>query len=117
MFQTLSADALDVWRNCEQHNNPDDAPSLSSGLFTVALGLPLFVFLIRTSQPIFTPTVIIDVTSSDLYSWRNYERHIPAMLQNGHSVLIYAGEEDFLCNWLGNKVGIEVVKWHHRGEH
>jgi len=43
--------------------------------------------------------------------WRNYERHIPAMLQNGHSVLIYAGEEDFLCNWLGNKAWTEKMVW------
>lgn len=31
----------------------------------------------------------------------NYADGIPALLQDGVKVLIYAGEYDLICNWLG----------------
>merc|ERR1719502_2088035 len=42
---------------------------------------------------------------------RNYEKHIPSMLENGHSVLIYAGDMDYICNWKGNKAWTKAMKW------
>ena len=42
---------------------------------------------------------------------QNYEKHITAMLHNGHSVLIYAGEMDYICNWKGNKAWTKAMKW------
>ena len=32
---------------------------------------------------------------------RNLEVGIPALLEKGIRMLVYAGEEDFICNWLG----------------
>ncbi|XLR58508.1 hypothetical protein HN51_012881 [Arachis hypogaea] len=37
-----------------------------------------------------------------LQDWmRNIEVGIPALLEDGIQVLVYAGEEDLICNWLG----------------
>ena len=43
---------------------------------------------------------------------KNYERHIPTMLKNGHTALIYAGDADYMCNWLGNQKWTQAMKWH-----
>lgn len=46
--------------------------------------------------------------SSDVYyamvnDWmQNFDVGIPALLESGVDVLIYAGEYDLICNWLGN---------------
>lgn len=32
---------------------------------------------------------------------RNYGASIPPLLQDGVKLLIYAGEYDLLCNWIG----------------
>ena len=32
---------------------------------------------------------------------RNLEVGIPALLEDGINVLVYAGEYDLICNWLG----------------
>ena len=45
--------------------------------------------------------------SSDVYDamqtdWmKNLEVGIPALLEDGIKVLVYAGEYDLICNWLG----------------
>lgn len=37
-----------------------------------------------------------------LMDWmRNFEVGIPSLLEDGIKVLIYAGEYDLICNWLG----------------
>ena len=37
---------------------------------------------------------------------RNFEVGIPALLEDGIKVLIYAGEYDLICNWLGETLHI-----------
>ncbi|KAF2300642.1 hypothetical protein GH714_014882 [Hevea brasiliensis] len=55
--------------------------------------------------------------SSDVYDamvldWmRNLEVGIPAVLEDGIRVLIYAGEEDLICNWLGNSRWVHAMEW------
>ena len=44
-------------------------------------------------------SVVYDAMTRD---WmRNLAVGIPALLEDGIKVLIYAGEEDLICNWLG----------------
>ena len=41
----------------------------------------------------------------------NLAVHIPEMLSRGLEVLVYAGEEDFICNWLGNYWWTQALEW------
>ncbi|KAJ8144593.1 hypothetical protein OY671_002299, partial [Metschnikowia pulcherrima] len=33
------------------------------------------------------------------------------MLESGLPVLIYAGDKDFICNWLGNQAWVDRLPW------
>lgn len=47
-----------------------------------------------------------------LTDWmRNLEVGIPALLEDGINVLIYAGEYDLICNWLGNSRWVNSMEW------
>ncbi|KAL8166587.1 hypothetical protein V2J09_008086 [Rumex salicifolius] len=47
-----------------------------------------------------------------LVDWmRNLEAGIPALLEDGIKVLIYAGEYDLICNWLGNSRWVHAMEW------
>lgn len=39
---------------------------------------------------------------------------LPDMLAAGIEVLIYAGDVDFICNWLGNKMWTMALEWPHK---
>ncbi|XP_065866227.1 serine carboxypeptidase-like [Euphorbia lathyris] len=55
--------------------------------------------------------------SSDVYDamerdWmRNLEAGIPDLLEDGIKVLIYAGEKDLICNWIGNSRWVNAMEW------
>ncbi|CAN1837215.1 Serine carboxypeptidase-like 48 [Linum perenne] len=42
---------------------------------------------------------------------QDYEVGIPALLESGIKVLIYAGEYDLICNWVGNSNWVNGMKW------
>ncbi|XP_047312941.1 serine carboxypeptidase-like 48 [Impatiens glandulifera] len=42
---------------------------------------------------------------------RNHAAKIPPLLDYGIKVLIYAGEYDLLCNWLGNLWWVMKIEW------
>ncbi|XP_021897704.1 serine carboxypeptidase-like [Carica papaya] len=47
-----------------------------------------------------------------LVDWmRNLEVGIPALLEDGIKLLVYAGEYDLICNWLGNSRWVHVMEW------
>ncbi|ESQ42259.1 hypothetical protein EUTSA_v10013304mg [Eutrema salsugineum] len=41
----------------------------------------------------------------------NPEVKIPALVEDGINLLVYAGEYDILCNWLGNSRWVEQMNW------
>ncbi|XP_051120075.1 serine carboxypeptidase-like [Andrographis paniculata] len=47
-----------------------------------------------------------------LVDWmRNLEVGIPALLEDGVKLLVYAGEYDLICNWLGNSRWVDAMEW------
>ncbi|XP_073155993.1 serine carboxypeptidase-like isoform X2 [Henckelia pumila] len=54
----------------------------------------------------------ITVYYAMLGDWmRNLEVGIPALLEDGIKLLVYAGEYDLICNWLGNSNWLDAMKW------
>ncbi|KAA3453398.1 serine carboxypeptidase-like [Gossypium australe] len=47
-----------------------------------------------------------------LVDWmRNLEVGIPVLLEDGIKLLVYAGEYDLICNWLGNSRWVHAMQW------
>lgn len=42
---------------------------------------------------------------------RNLEAGIPPLLEDGVKLLVYAGEYDLICNWLGNSRWVHAMEW------
>ncbi|XP_038717255.1 serine carboxypeptidase-like [Tripterygium wilfordii] len=42
---------------------------------------------------------------------KSFDVDIPALLENGIKVLIYAGDKDLICNWLGNLRWLHEMIW------
>ncbi|PIN07301.1 Serine carboxypeptidases (lysosomal cathepsin A) [Handroanthus impetiginosus] len=42
---------------------------------------------------------------------KNLEVGIPALLEDGIKLLVYAGEYDLICNWLGNSRWVHAMEW------
>jgi hypothetical protein len=40
-----------------------------------------------------------------------YATLLPEMLADGVRVMIYAGDQDLICNWLGNRRWVDAMKW------
>ncbi|KAL0436384.1 UNVERIFIED_CONTAM: Serine carboxypeptidase-like 47 [Sesamum radiatum] len=67
-----------------------------------ALGVGDIVFVSCSS-------VVYDAMRED---WiKNFEVGIPELLQDGIRLLIYAGEYDLICNWLGNSRWVDDMTW------
>merc|ERR1712187_576309 len=46
----------------------------------------------------------------------NYQGLIPDLLADGIKTLIYAGDLDYICNWLGNMKWTQALEWPHQVE-
>jgi len=42
---------------------------------------------------------------------KSYHQEIPDLLHDGLEVLIYSGDVDYICNWLGNKKWVKALEW------
>jgi len=47
---------------------------------------------------------------------KTYQQMLPDMLADGIKVLVYAGDVDYICNWLGNKKWTLAMEWPHKDE-
>jgi len=47
---------------------------------------------------------------------KNWHQVIPDMLADGIRTLIYAGDEDYICNWLGNMKWTLALEWPHQAD-
>ncbi|KAL3828493.1 hypothetical protein ACJIZ3_017295 [Penstemon smallii] len=57
-------------------------------------------------------TTVYDAMTGD---WvKNFEVGIPSLLRDGVKLLIYAGEYDLICNWLGNSRWVDSMEWYGR---
>ncbi|KAM3302957.1 serine carboxypeptidase-like [Capsicum chacoense] len=72
----------------------------------------------RVKKALGVPSVIDFVScSSSVYralktDWmKNPEVGIPSLLEDGINLLVYAGEYDLICNWLGNSNWVHAVEW------
>jgi len=44
----------------------------------------------------------------------HYQQMLPPLLADGVPVLIYAGDQDYICNWLGNQAWTLALEWPHK---
>ncbi|GFR42356.1 hypothetical protein Agub_g3051 [Astrephomene gubernaculifera] len=42
---------------------------------------------------------------------RSYSRLLPALLEDGIRVMVYAGDLDLICNWVGNQRWVDALEW------
>lgn len=40
-----------------------------------------------------------------------FHQDVAYLLDNGTPVLIYAGDKDYICNWLGNQAWVNALEW------
>jgi len=45
---------------------------------------------------------------------RNFQTMIPDQLAAGIRVMLYAGDQDYICNWLGNQAWTLALDWPHK---
>jgi cathepsin A (carboxypeptidase C) len=40
-----------------------------------------------------------------------FQEYVAELLEDGVRALVYAGDADFICNWIGNKAWTKALKW------
>ncbi|KAJ3685788.1 hypothetical protein LUZ61_014952 [Rhynchospora tenuis] len=96
----------DVRKNCEGdlcYDFSDMEKYLAQQSVREALGVPSGLDFVSCSSSVHEAMVT---------DWmRNLEVGIPSLLEDGIKVLIYAGEYDLICNWLGNSRWVQAMEW------
>ncbi|PIN09604.1 Carboxypeptidase C [Handroanthus impetiginosus] len=54
-------------------------------------------------------SVVYDAMTED--RMKNFAVGLPELLQEGIKLLVYAGEYDLICNWLGNSRWVDNMEW------
>lgn len=58
-----------------------------------------------------------DVHADMMGDWgRRYDGLLPELLAAGVRTLVYAGDQDFICNWIGNSRWLAALDWPHAQE-
>ncbi|KAF7820179.1 serine carboxypeptidase-like [Senna tora] len=105
MLHAGDANYYDIRKKCEgslcyDFSNMEKFLNLKSVRDTLGVGNIDFVSC--------SPTVY----EAMLMDWmRNLEVGIPALLEDGIHLLVYAGEYDLICNWLGNSKWVHAMEW------
>lgn len=47
---------------------------------------------------------------------QSYQTSLPDQLADGIPVLVYTGDQDYICNWLGNQAWTNNMEWPHKAE-
>mmetsp|Transcript_2139 Transcript_2139/g.5280 ORF Transcript_2139/g.5280 Transcript_2139/m.5280 type:complete len:170 (-) Transcript_2139:384-893(-) len=47
---------------------------------------------------------------------QSYQQLLPPQLAAGIRVLVYAGDQDYICNWLGNQAWTRAMAWEHKAD-
>ncbi|KAF8102319.1 hypothetical protein N665_0198s0032 [Sinapis alba] len=85
---------------CSDHSYVDTFLNLESVRKALGVGDTTFVLCNST---------VNDAMIDDLMI--NLEVKIPTLIEDGINLLVYAGEYDLLCNWLGNSRWVEQMIW------
>jgi len=61
--------------------------------------------------------IAVDLLFVSAGDWMiNYHTLLPDMLADGINTLIYAGDVDYICNWLGNMKWTQKLEWPHKAD-
>ena len=55
---------------------------------------------------------VVDIVMVYGGDWmKTFDSHVAEVLESGVRGLIYAGEYDFICNWMGNNAWTTILEW------
>lgn len=109
-YQKTGKNVYDIRTNCEDSENlcyPQMgwiSKYLNSEDVMEALGAEVDTF----------ESCNFDINRNFLFNgdWmKPYHYAVPHLLESGVPVLIYAGDKDFICNWLGNQAWTNALEW------
>ncbi|AGO13554.1 AaceriAGL328Cp [[Ashbya] aceris (nom. inval.)] len=112
-FQRTGKNVYDVRKDCEGQLCYDDMKYSEEYLNT-----PEVIKAVGAEVDSFT-SCNFDVNRNFLLNgdWmKPYQRHVTEILDKGLPVLIYAGDKDFICNWLGNRAWTDELPWKHHDD-
>ena len=108
-YQRTGQNVYDVRAKCKDSNNMC-YPQL--GWISALLNKPLVMQALGVEVDSYD-SCNFDINRNFLFQgdWmRPFHRLVPSLLEK-IPVLVYAGDADFICNWLGNKAWTEALEW------
>ncbi|KAI3705480.1 hypothetical protein L1987_75718 [Smallanthus sonchifolius] len=88
-------------QNCNDNSRIDKFLNMAS--VKKAIGVPQDIKFVSCSGMVYR-AMLKDIM-------RNLQVGLPELLKDDIKMLVYAGEYDYICNWLGNYRWVEAMKW------